>query len=252
MGAFTYFISDLHLSAERQDITDCLMTFLREEAPKADALYVLGDLFEVWIGDDDVNPFTQLIAQAFKQLSLTTPIYFIHGNRDFVLKEQYAASAGMTLLPEQTVINLYNTPTLLLHGDELCTHDVEYMRFRKKSRSWWWQKLMLSLPLSWRKRIAHKGRNVSAQNKQQLNMDIMDVTPTAVVELFQKYQVKRMIHGHTHRPDIHIHPVKINEPTSDKKTDATRIVLGDWYTQGSVLKVDAHKFDLQQRTFKKR
>jgi UDP-2,3-diacylglucosamine hydrolase len=110
---------------------------------------------------------------------------------------------------------------------------------------------MLSLPLSWRKRIAHKGRNVSAQNKQQLNMDIMDVTPTAVVELFQKYQVKRMIHGHTHRPDIHIHPVKINEPTSDKKTDATRIVLGDWYTQGSVLKVDAHKFDLQQRTFKK-
>lgn len=252
MGAFTYFISDLHLSAERKDITDCLMTFLREDAPKADALYVLGDLFEVWIGDDDVNPFTKLIAQAFHNLSLTTPVYFIHGNRDFALKDKYATLSGMTLLPEQTVIDLYNTPTLLLHGDELCTRDVEYMRFRKKSRSWWWQTLMLSLPLTWRQKIANKGRNVSAQNKQQLAMDIMDVTPKEVIATFERHQVCRMIHGHTHRPDIHIHPIKLKHTTSGKKTDATRIVLGDWYTQGSVLKVDAQGFELQKRSFKKR
>lgn len=249
MGAFTYFISDLHLSAEREDITNCLMTFLREDAPKADALYVLGDLFEVWIGDDDINPFTQKIALAFKQLSLTTPVYFIHGNRDFVLKEKYAALAGMTLLPEQTVVSLYNTPTLLLHGDELCTRDVEYMRFRKKSRSWWWQTLMLSLPLSWRRKVAGKGRDVSAQNKQQLTMDIMDVTPQEVVATFERHQVSRMIHGHTHRPDIHIHPIHLQDTPPKTHINATRIVLGDWYSQGSVLKVDAQRFELQQRSF---
>lgn len=246
MGNFTYFISDLHLSANRQDITQCFMTFLSEDAPKADALYILGDLFEVWVGDDDLNPFTKHIAQALHNLSLTTPVYFIHGNRDFALKSKYANRAGMTLLDEQTVVDLYGTPTLLMHGDELCTRDVEYMRFRKKSRSRIWQTVMLSLPLSWRKRIAHNGRDVSAKNKQNLTMDIMDVTPAEVINTFERHSVKRMIHGHTHRPDIHIHPIKLGV----EKKDATRIVLGDWYSQGSVLKVDQYGFELQKRGFK--
>lgn len=247
MGNFTYFISDLHLSAERNDITECFMTFLCEDAPKADALYILGDLFEVWVGDDDINPFTRHIAQALHNLSLTTPVYFIHGNRDFALKSKYAKLAGFTLLDEQTVLDIYGTPTLVMHGDELCTRDVEYMRFRKKSRSRLWQMFMLSLPLSWRKRIANNGRNVSAQNKQALSMDIMDVTPAEVVNTFERHGVKRMIHGHTHRPDIHIHSIKID----GVKKDATRIVLGDWYSQGSILKVDKHGFELQKRSFKK-
>ena len=247
MGDFTYFISDLHLSAERQDITDCFMTFLREDAPNADALYILGDLFEVWIGDDDLNPFTTFIAQALHNLSLTTPVYFIHGNRDFALKSKYAKLAGMTLLDEQTVLDLYGTPTLVMHGDELCTRDVEYMRFRKKSRSQLWQMFMLSLPLSWRRRIANNGRNISAQNKQALSMEIMDVTPSEVISTYERYGVTRMIHGHTHRPDIHIHVIKLD----GVKKDATRIVLGDWYSQGSTLKVDRHGFELQKRSFKK-
>ena len=131
---FTYFIADLHLSADRPDITQCLFDFLANEAPQAEALYVLGDLFEVWIGDDNVTPFNTSVADAFRQLSQQVPIYFIHGNRDFAIREQWAAKAGMQLLPEQTVIDLYNTPTLITHGDELCTRDVAYQKFRKKSR----------------------------------------------------------------------------------------------------------------------
>ncbi len=241
MGNFTYFISDIHLSAERTDITECLLAFLRDEAPQADALYILGDLFEVWLGDDDINPFTTLIAAAIKQLSLTVPVFFIHGNRDFALKDAYAKRAGMTILAEQTVIDLYNTPTVILHGDEMCTRDIAYMRFRKKSRSKWWLTSMLALPLWVRKYIARKGRKTSAHNKQQLNMDIMDVTPQVVDDVLAHHKVKRMIHGHTHRPDIHVHNVN--------GESATRIVLGDWYSQGSVLKVEKNAFKLQQRSF---
>ena len=135
---FTYFIADIHLSAERDDITECLLTFLEQDAPQAEALYVLGDLFEFWLGDDDVTPLSERVASAFKALSATTPVYFIHGNRDFAIREGWTRKAGMTLLPEQQVIDLYGTPTLLLHGDELCTLDIEYQKFRKKARGWWW------------------------------------------------------------------------------------------------------------------
>jgi UDP-2,3-diacylglucosamine hydrolase len=241
MSGFSYFISDLHLSADRPDITQCLIQFLEHEAPHADALYVLGDLFEVWLGDDDVTTFSQSIAYAFKALSVSVPIFFIHGNRDFAIREKFAKRAGMTILPEQAVIELYGTPTVILHGDELCTRDEEYMRFRKKARSWWWQSLMLSLPLAWRRRIANKGRGISKQNKQQLAQDIMDVTPEEVVTTMQRHQVQRMIHGHTHRPAIHM--LKVND------ADATRIVLGDWYTQGSVLRVSNSGVELEKRKF---
>ena len=238
---FTYFIADLHLSADRPDITQCLFDFLANEAPQAEALYVLGDLFEVWIGDDNVTPFNTSVADAFRQLSQQVPIYFIHGNRDFAIREQWAAKAGMQLLPEQTVIDLYNTPTLITHGDELCTRDVAYQKFRKKSRSWWWPRLMLALPLWYRRKVAEKGRRQSKQNQQGLRPEIMDVTPSEVVKTMVEYGVQRMIHGHTHRPDVH--SLTVNDAC------AIRIVLGDWYEQGSVLKVCPDEFELQTRRF---
>ncbi|MBU2979722.1 UDP-2,3-diacylglucosamine diphosphatase [Alteromonas sp. C1M14] len=239
--SFTYFIADLHLSEDRPDITQCLLSFLDHEAPQADALYVLGDLFEVWIGDDNITPFNNTIADAFKAVSRTTPVYFIHGNRDFAIREGWATKAGMTLLPEQTVVNLYGERTLLSHGDELCTRDVAYQKFRKKSRGWWWPRLMLALPLWYRRRVAENGRRKSKLNQQGLKPEIMDVTPEEVVKTMAKYQVQRLIHGHTHRPQIHSLDVN-GKP-------ATRIVLGDWYDQGSVLTVSADKVLLENRKF---
>lgn len=239
----TLFIADLHLSAERPDITDCLITFLQEKATEADALYVLGDLFEYWIGDDDVSPFSTQIANAFKALSDTgTPVFFIHGNRDFLIGKKFTRRAGMKLLPEQSVVNLYGTNTLIMHGDELCTRDVVYQKFRKKARGWWWPRLMLSLPLSARRRIAENGRKESQNNQKNLNAEIMDVTEQEVIDSMINHGVRRMIHGHTHRPNVH--RVDLG------KTDAQRIVLGDWYEQGSVLKVEKSGFELTNLPFK--
>jgi len=240
--AFTYFIADLHLSADRPDITRCLTAFLADEAPKADALYVLGDLFEAWIGDDDINPFTTEVAHAFKALSdKGKPIYFIHGNRDFLIRDGFAKRAGMTLLPEREVVDLYGKPTLIMHGDELCTRDVEYQKFRKKARGWWWPRLMLLFPLSKRREIARKGREKSQSNTSNLNLSIMDVTPEEVVNAMDAAHVSRLIHGHTHRPAIH----DVTLPSGSGQ----RIVLGDWYTQGSVLKVSETDVELEQRQF---
>lgn len=239
---YTYFIADLHLSADRPDITDCLLDFLQNQATGADALYVLGDLFEAWIGDDDVNNFTSLIAGAFKLLSDSgTPVYFIHGNRDFLIREKFARRAGMILLPEQAVIDLYGKPTLIMHGDELCTRDVAYQAFRKKARGWWWPRLMLSLPLSIRRNIAAKGRATSQKNQLNLSAEIMDVTPSEVVSVMRGHVVERLIHGHTHRPAIHHLDI-------DGRS-AQRIVLGDWYEQGSVLKVGPGELNLSKLLF---
>ena len=230
MTAFTYFISDLHLSADRDDINQCLFTFLSEQALQADALYVLGDLFEVWIGDDDKNSFTSSIAKAFNALRQSgVPVYFIHGNRDFLIRQRFAKQAGLKILPEQVVIDLYGEPTLIMHGDELCTKDIEYQAFRKKARSWWWPRIMLSLPLSMRRKLAIKGRETSKKKQTHLTAEIMDVTPEEVITYMQNFAVKKLIHGHTHRPAIHTLEIS-GQP-------AQRIVLGDWYDQGSILKV---------------
>ena len=239
--SITYFIADLHLTAERPDITECLFRFLADEAPGADALYVLGDLFEVWIGDDNVTPFNESVASAFNAVSKTVPLYFIHGNRDFAIRKTWADKAGMTILPEQTVIDLYGTPTLITHGDELCTRDVAYQKFRKKSRSWWWPRLMLAMPLWFRRRVAENGRKESRENQKHLRQEIMDVTPDEVIKVMAQHGVQQLIHGHTHRPAIH--SLTVNDQP------AKRIVLGDWYDQGSVLKVSPENTDLQQRNF---
>ena len=158
-----------------------------------------------------------------------TPVFFIHGNRDFIIRDKYAKQAGMTLLPEQTVIDLYGTPTVILHGDEMCTQDVEYQKFRKKARGWWWPRLMLALPLWYRRNVAKKAREKSKQNQAGKSLEILDVTQEAVLSVFTQHQVTNMIHGHTHRPDVHHY--------NEHGAVLTRTVLGDWYTQGSYLVV---------------
>lgn len=238
----TLFISDLHLSAERMDIAQCFFQFMRNEAPKAEALYILGDLFEVWIGDDNKTNFNTDIANAIAKVAANIPVYFIHGNRDFGIGKKFAKQANMTLLPEQYVINLYGKRVLISHGDELCTKDIAYMKFRKKARGWWWPRLMLALPLALRKRIASKGRENSKASQQKLTAEIMDVTLEEVVKAMRLYNVTYFIHGHTHRPNIH-------ELIIDGKP-AKRIVLGDWYSQGSILEATPHQFDLVTRAFK--
>ncbi|WP_324059440.1 UDP-2,3-diacylglucosamine diphosphatase [Aeromonas caviae] len=224
----TLFISDIHLSQGRPDMTAALVRFLAEDAPGADALYVLGDLFEFWIGDDDPNPLHREVADAFLALSQQgVPLYFIHGNRDFLLGRQFAKRAGMTLLGDPCVIELYGERVLLSHGDLLCTRDEGYQKFRRITQLKWLRWLFLRLPLSRRQAIAHKMRDQSQMENAHKSQIIMDVTPEAVDEMLRQHGCRLMIHGHTHRPAIH-------DFTLDGHA-ARRIVLGDWFEQGSVL-----------------
>lgn len=236
------FISDLHLSAERTDITDCFLTFMKEETKGIDALYVLGDLFEMWIGDDDDSPFHQQIKSAFKQLTDSgVPCYFIHGNRDFLVGKRFSLETGVQLLPEHTVIDLYGNPTLILHGDTLCTLDDDYQRYRKKVHNRFIQWLFFRLPLSYRQKIGNKLRSNSSMTNETKQQDIMDVTPEEVEKVMADYQVLAMIHGHTHRPDVH-------SLTVDSQP-ALRTVLGDWYDHGSVLVCTPDGCQLETRDF---
>ncbi|WNC67437.1 UDP-2,3-diacylglucosamine diphosphatase [Thalassotalea nanhaiensis] len=240
----TYFIADLHLTQEREDITDCFLSFLRNEAPKAEKLYILGDFFEFWVGDDDDDEFVLNIARQLKTLSEKgTELFFIVGNRDFLLGKKYANKAGMTLLPDIQVIDLYGKKTVIMHGDSLCTNDLEYMKFRKKSRSWWWQTIVRCLPLSTRKKMARNYRaKVALRAENHKPQEIMDVTPTEVVKTLEEFDSQLMIHGHTHRPNVH-------QLDANGKA-AKRIVLGDWYEQGSYLKVTEDGFELLNSSFK--
>jgi UDP-2,3-diacylglucosamine hydrolase len=214
---------------------------MQNEATQAEALYILGDLFEVWIGDDDVTTFSEGIADAIFTISKQMPVYFIHGNRDFAIGEQFAKRSGMKLLPEQAVIDLYGRKTLISHGDELCTRDVEYMKFRKKARGWWWPRLMRALPLFMRRKFAENGRKTSQKNHETLSAEIMDVTPAEVERVMRDYEVDYFIHGHTHRPNVHHFDVD--------GSPRQRIVLGDWYDQGSILLASAEHLSLQNRPF---
>ena len=229
----TLFISDLHLGAGTPEATAALLGFLKATAPAADALYVLGDLFEYWIGDDAVEQtFEREVADAFRALAASgVPVYFMHGNRDFLVGERFARASGMTILRDPTLINLYGTPTLLMHGDTLCTDDVEYQRFRARTRNPVLQWLFLALPLALRVRIALKLRGKSRQAKQVKDMAIMDVTPGTVEAVLRDHGHPRLIHGHTHRPARHEH--RVDGRSSE------RWVLADWYEHGSYLRCDA-------------
>lgn len=237
----SWFIADLHLSPARPDISALFAEFLQQLAQQqADALYILGDLVDAWIGDDDHSEFALQLQQQLRQLSDSgVPVYFIAGNRDFLIGAEFSARTGVQLLSEPTLIELHGRPTLLLHGDSLCTADKSYQRFRRIIRSAGLRKLLLALPLSVRMRIARRLRAAS-KTQQPLSaeqLQLMDVTPTAVTEMFSRFAVKHMIHGHTHRPAMHQH-------TLPDGSIGERIVLGDWYEQGSMLKVDAQAAEL--------
>lgn len=233
----TLFISDLHLCPQEPEITAGFLCFLQRDAIHADALYILGDLFEVWTGDDDPEPLHTKIADALKALQQAgVPCYFIHGNRDFLLGEHFARSSGIKLLPEETVPKLYGRDILLLHGDTLCTDDETYQEFRCKVRNPLIKKLFLYLPLRWRIKIATKIRARSQLAKQSKREDIMDVNPQEVKQIMLHHGVQWMIHGHTHRPEIH-HMNLNNNP-------ACRVVLGAWRSEGSIIKVSANAVEL--------
>jgi UDP-2,3-diacylglucosamine hydrolase len=250
----TLFVSDLHLDAARPRLVALFLDFLGEEAAHADALYILGDLFEYWVGDDDPQSVGAEVANGLATLARSgVPVYFLRGNRDFLLGADYAARCGMRILPDPCVIDLYGRPTLLMHGDLLCTDDADYQAFRNQTRDPAWQEQFLAQPLDARIAFAQRARAASIEHQRNARAahgrastastgsagaagdmareDITDVSTTTVENTFARYGIATMIHGHTHRPAIH------NLAVGDQPR--TRIVLGDWYEQGSVLRVDA-------------
>ncbi|MGO4223425.1 UDP-2,3-diacylglucosamine diphosphatase [Lysobacter sp. TAF61] len=239
----TLFISDLHLDAERPQITELFGQFIRNEARGADALYILGDLFEAWVGDDDPSETGAFVAGELRALHDSgVPVYFIRGNRDFLVAEEFARRAGARILPDPTVVVLYGRPTLLMHGDLLCTDDVAYQQFRTQTRNPQWQAQFLSQPLAARIAFAQQARAASKAHQSGLKTQgtmetITDVAPATVESTISRFGIETIIHGHTHRPAMH-------ELEVDGHA-CLRIVLGDWYDQGSVLRVSADGYDLQ-------
>jgi UDP-2,3-diacylglucosamine hydrolase len=234
--ARTLFISDLHLSSERGAINERFFEFLRREATQADALYILGDLFEYWIGDDeleapDADPLSRGVADALCRLSAAgVRLAVMHGNRDFLLGERFTRATGATLLPDPTRLELEGTPTLLLHGDTLFTDDLAYQRFRAEARSSAWREHMLSQSLAERRQLLATLRQKSEEVKRATPMAIMDVNDQAVEQAFRQHGVRRVIHGHTHRPGRHLLEVDV--------VPCERWVLPDWYETGGYLCVE--------------
>jgi UDP-2,3-diacylglucosamine hydrolase len=229
------FISDLHLCDSRPHITQAFIQFLEKTAVKAQSLYILGDLFEYWAGDDAISTgmHQASIYALHKLVSSGVSVFLMHGNRDFLLSETFENATGINILPDPSMLTRYGKSVLLSHGDTLCTDDVAYQKFRTEVRNSTWQKQFLSQPLA--KRIAYieELRVKSEQEKSRKKMDIMDVNTAAVDDLIRKHHYPpTFIHGHTHRPMLHIHKLDGNV--------CERWVLGDWYEQGSYLKLDAN------------
>ena len=227
----TLLVSDLHLDASRPGITRLFLDFLAGEARHADALYVLGDLFEAWVGDDDPGEPGASVCAALKALADSgVPVFLMRGNRDFLFGPGIAARCGATLLPDPCVVDLQGRPTLLMHGDLLCSDDVGYQAFRRQVRDPAWQDAFLAQPLAARQAFAAQARAASREHQSAVAEAITDVHPGTVVEMMSRHGVDRLIHGHTHRPAMHA--LRVDD------RPATRVVLGDWYEQGSVLRVD--------------
>jgi UDP-2,3-diacylglucosamine hydrolase len=238
----TLFIADLHLHTEEPAITAGFLHFLDGVAREADALYILGDLFEAWIGDDDPNPLHQRVAAAIRALvDSGVPCYFIHGNRDFLLGKRFARESGMQLLPQEKVLELYGRKLLIMHGDTLCTDDAGYQAFRAKVHQPWLQTLFLALPLFIRYRVAAKMRADSRAANSSKSLAIMDVNQQAVIEAMEKHRVQWLIHGHTHRPAVH--------QLSANEAPAFRAVLGAWHSEGSMIRVSESDVELVQFPF---
>lgn len=215
------FISDLHLSATHPDMVALFMHFLEGPVKGAKALYILGDLFDVWVGQDIHREFQATIQQALaKVVKSGTPVYFMNGNRDFLMQNAYLKAAGIERLEDPTLIDLHGTPTLLMHGDTLCTQDKAYQRFRRIAQNPITKFLFLSLPKKKRDTISKKLRAKSQQYQKTQSLTILDVTEEAVKNVMNKHNVSQLIHGHVHRPNIHDHK---------------RFVLGDWHDKGSLI-----------------
>ena len=222
----TLFVSDIHLDASRSSIIDLFNLFLNRRAARADALYILGDLFEYWIGDDARYTEYTSTFDALKQLTSSVPVYFLHGNRDFLVAKRFAELTGVSLIAEETVITPYQQKILVMHGDTLCTDDIAYQNFRKKTHNKFLQNFVLALPVFVRQSIANRLRATSRQAIGQKSPEIMDVNQTAVDAAVQRNGVTTLIHGHTHRSAIHNFTIGAE--------NYTRVVLGDWYTHGNV------------------
>lgn len=222
------FISDLHLDPNHPALAELFFQFLQGLTKETEELYMLGDFFEVWIGDDDHSPFNQSVITALKQAtSRGLPIYFMHGNRDFLIGKRFLKATGCTLLPDVHVVDIYGKNTLLMHGDTLCTQDVKYLKFRKKTRHWLVKKLILMKSLKTRQAMAQRYREASKAHTRAQADYIMDVTQDEVERIMQQHEVAHLIHGHTHREAVH-HFSLNGKP-------ATRTVLGAWHHEGHAL-----------------
>jgi UDP-2,3-diacylglucosamine hydrolase len=229
-------ISDLHLEQERPDISRAFLHFLATRARQADALYILGDFFEVWIGDDAISPFQREIAQALRALSESgTRLYLMHGNRDFLIGKAFCREAGATLLSDPCLVEMGGERVLLMHGDSLCTLDVGYMKLRRWLRNPLVLFILRNLPLATRHKLARKLRSESRAQSRMKASEIVDVTPDEVARVMAEHGVRTLIHGHTHRPAVH--ELQVNGQA------ARRIVLGDWDKQGWALQVDKQGFN---------
>ena len=240
----TLFISDLHLTAGRPHITDLFFEFLEHEARQARALYILGDFFEYWIGDDalDQAEYRPIAERLRAVVDAGTPVHVMRGNRDFLLGARFERESGCRLIEDPTMIDLYGTPVLLMHGDTLCTDDVDYLAFRKMTRAESWQRDFLAKSPRERDAIAQNNRELSRQATARKASEIMDVTQTAVAAVLREHGVRHLIHGHTHRPAEHVFDLD--------GAPATRTVLGDWYEHGSVLRVTVQGQRLERLALK--
>lgn len=240
----TLFISDLHLDPSRPAITELFLRFLREEASGAEALYILGDLFEAWVGDDEDGDIAGAVKGGLRELvQAGVPVSLMRGNRDFLLGPAFAADTGVRLLADPCVAILDGEPTLLLHGDLLCTDDLRYQDFRRQVRDPAWREQFLAQSLAARRAFAEQARAASTAHQDGLKQAkqleaITDVNADAVVAMLERFGLRRMIHGHTHRPGIH--------SLQAGGHSAQRVVLGDWYEQGSVLRVSRDGLELSQ------
>ena len=232
------FVSDVHLDSAAPQAIEQFLSFLRAEAAGAEALYILGDLFEAWVGDDDEEPANERVCRALRTLTATGVACFaLHGNRDFLLGSGFCERSGCRLLPDPVIAELDGERVLLAHGDALCTDDHAYQELRSIVRDRAWQQRFRSLPRAHREQLANEARAGSRRHTARTVPDIMDVNPQAVSAAFRATRVARMVHGHTHRPGVH-------ELEVDGQR-VQRIVLGAWYEQGSFLRYERGRYELR-------
>jgi UDP-2,3-diacylglucosamine hydrolase len=228
----TLFIADLHLDEKHPATYAYFSAFMQKQAPLAEALYILGDLFESWVGDDHCSPFNELVKADLKRLTQKIPVYFLHGNRDFLIGKRFAHETGCRILPEFSIIKLYGQSIILLHGDVLCSLDKKHMRFRRLTKNSLLMKIFLSFPLTIRQKMGSYARQLSKQHHQTTPDNYLKVIPETIASLFKNYQINKMVHGHIHQPCV-FHTLYDNEWRE-------RIVLGSWEHQGCALKWYPH------------